>query len=264
MSTPRRDMLASYGGFIDAYRAHLERDGSNAHGGLNGEHFLEELRILAPRLRADVAALVFYQGAQFHRLAVVQELTRQSASMLDVPLKEFAVSEYFDLSSPWASPIAAAEHLYRSAISLQRDWSPAHFNLGTILFRRGEMTAAKQEFSLVGPECGPLSAYAHWYQAMISEKEGSEHEANAHYLSAVSGERHFGPMHRRAADFFRRNGQFDEALKHYEIALRFSYPPAPEFLFTDFIAPPPANPLVAPDLLVELMRSKGFTPARAQ
>lgn len=248
-----------YDEFFEFYLSRAKREGSEESGGLNGERLLDELASFAERYRATTAVVLHYQGVGYLRLAILASLTEQYARAVGLDVDQIAYKPYFSGCGSFATPLEAAEHYFRWALSIDPSWMPSRFNLGLILYRRGDFAEARQELERALAANNKLTAKVHWVLALIAETQGDDPRTNHHYRAMFLVEQnHYGPVHRRAADFFRRTGQLAEALHHYDRALSFNYPPAPELMFID---PSEATSERGKgDMLRDLLRSKELYP----
>jgi tetratricopeptide (TPR) repeat protein len=237
MSVPP-SFLPALGRFLDDYKRAFAHEDSLQNGGLNAETFTNQVSDTSRHVLASAGRVLFYQGMQFHRLAVVKELSDEYVTRLGIEPHSLAFARYFEMCGPFKSPIDAAERLYRMAIELDPGWLPARFNLAKIQLRRGDREGARADLEIVSASGRSLAPFAQWSLATIFEDWNDDGSAEIYYRAAVAKHRHFGVEHRRVADFFRRTGKLDDAAKHYQIALEHAGHAAPEFFFTEFDSVP--------------------------
>ena len=150
---------------------------------------------------------------------------------LDLVLESGLSYELRGVRSLEAKDWNAAAGYFRKGTELARDNTPLarslRHKLGTALFMKGDVSAAREEFEHV-VRMSPLggvdesSAKAHYSLAVLMASASKSREAIEHFTAAVSYQPNYVEAHVGLADALRRSGRVAEALVQYQEAVRIN------------------------------------------
>ena len=125
-----------------------------------------------------------------------------------------------------AGQVAAAEKLLREALDQAHDLAEAHFQMGELHGRRGELEDAADCYELA-VHFDPRHVPAHYALAALHKSQGRYARAAEHYQRIVECSPHDAPAHTNLCFALYEMAAYDEAREHGERALAIS-PKLPE------------------------------------
>ena len=111
-----------------------------------------------------------------------------------------------------------SESLWRSALETNPDAPLAHYNLGNVLFERGEIAEAIRQYELT-LKSWPNYPRAHNNLGLALYRQGKLDDAIGHYDLALRAAPNFAEAHYDLGLALSREGKTREAIRHYELAL---------------------------------------------
>jgi Tfp pilus assembly protein PilF/4-amino-4-deoxy-L-arabinose transferase-like glycosyltransferase len=140
------------------------------------------------------------------------------AALKSLPNYAEAHSNYGQLRAEQGDIEVGLEH-FRRAVALNPGLSRAQFNLGVALAKQGNPRAAAGPLE-AAVKLEPNSAQATFYLASVYAAENRYPEAEKLFLQTLRIDDTFAPAHERLAQLLAAQGKKDQALHHYQEAVR--------------------------------------------
>ena len=126
---------------------------------------------------------------------------------------DYTTAYYLGIASAQAGADAAAIDNLHAALQLHPEYAPARLRLAELLFKSGQLDAARALFEALLTRDAD-SPWAHHDLALVLTAQGEQPAAIDHNLRAVELFEAFGPAHYALALAYRDRGETEQAARH--------------------------------------------------